>query len=110
LLKSWVVISVDTSASPFREGCVGRDAAGFVALGLRCRHQLQAEAAGFALQGGEVALLPALLKFRGAAVNPNLSLGKQPIVQAGQDAGHGLDVPWLFQSFLSETISCPQSL
>jgi hypothetical protein len=35
---------------------------------------LQAEAAGFALQGGEVALLPALLKFRGAAVNPNLSL------------------------------------
>jgi hypothetical protein len=90
LLKSWVIISVDTSASPFREGCVGRDVAGLVALGLHCRHQLQAEAAGFALQGGEVALLPALLKFRGAAVNPNLSLGNQPIVQAGQDAGHGL--------------------
>jgi hypothetical protein len=60
-------------------------------LGLRCRHQLRAEAAGFALQAGEVALLSALLKFRGAAVDPNLPFGNQPIVQAGQEAGHRLD-------------------
>jgi hypothetical protein len=59
---------------------VGRDASGLVVLGLRCRHQLHAETAGFALQAGEVTLLSALLKFHGAAVDPNLPLGNQPIV------------------------------
>ena len=48
--------------------------AGLIVLGLRCRHQLHAEAAGFALQACEVALLAALLKFHGAAVDPNLPL------------------------------------
>ena len=71
---------VDSSPYPFLEGCVGRDASGLVVLGLCCGHQLHAEAAGFALQGGEVTLLPALLKFRCAAVNPKLPLGNQPIV------------------------------
>jgi len=69
---------------------VGRDGSGMFVLGVRCGHQLHAEAAGFALQAGEVALLPAPLKFRGAAVNPNLPLGNQPIVHARQDAGHRL--------------------
>ena len=36
-------------------------------------------------------LLPAVLKFGCAAVNPNLRLGNQPIVKARQDAGHRLD-------------------
>jgi hypothetical protein len=49
-------------------------------LGLCCGHQLHAEAAGFALQAGEVTLLPALLKCHGAAVNPKLPVGNQSIV------------------------------
>jgi len=73
-------VLVGSSPSPFVEGCVGRDASGMFVLGLRCGHQLHAEAAGFALQAGEVALLPAPLKFHGAAVDPNLPLGNQPIV------------------------------
>jgi hypothetical protein len=43
---------------------------------------LHPQAASFALQAGEVALLSAPLKFHGAAVNPKLPLGNQPIVQA----------------------------
>jgi hypothetical protein len=79
-LGAGAVILVDTSPSACLKGCVGRDASGLVVLGLRCRHQLHAQAAGFALKGGEVTLLPALLKCRGAAVNPKLPLGNQPIV------------------------------
>ena len=71
---------VDSSPYPFLEGCVGHDASGMFVLGLRSGHQLHAEAAGFALQAGEVTLLPALLKCHGAAVNPKLPLGNQPIV------------------------------
>ena len=87
-----MVLSVDTSASPFREGCVGRDAAiiGCTVSALAAR-PVRLPRLLLWLFGGEVALVPALLKFRGAAVNPNLSLGNQPIVPAGQDAGHGLD-------------------
>ena len=71
---------VESSPSPFLEDWVGRDASGLVVLGLRCRHELHAQAAGFALQAGEVTLLLALLKFHAAAVDPNLPLGNQPIV------------------------------
>ncbi len=74
------VIWVDTSPASFVESCFGRDAGRFNGLGLRRRHELHPQAAGFALQGGEVALLPALLKFRGAAVKPKLPLCNQPIV------------------------------
>jgi hypothetical protein len=79
-LGAGAVILVDTSPSACLKGCVGRDASGLVVLDLSCGHELHAEAAGFALQAGEVTLLPALLKFRCAAVNPKLPLGNQPIV------------------------------
>ena len=74
------VVLVDSSPSRFVVGWVGRNASGLIVLGLGCGHQLHAEAAGFALQAGEVALLPALLKFHGTAVDPNLPVGNQPIV------------------------------
>jgi len=79
-LGAGAVILVDTSPSACLKGCFGRDASGLVVLGLGCRHELHAEAAGFALQAGEVALLSALLKFHSAAIDPNLPLGNQPIV------------------------------
>ena len=52
----------------------------FNRLGLRCGHQLHAQAAGLGQQASEVALLPAVVKFGCAAVDPNLPLGNQPIV------------------------------
>ena len=51
--------------------------------------QLQSVLPRFALESGKFALLTTTIKFLGAPIHPDLSLGEESIIETGQIACHG---------------------
>ena len=54
-------------------------------------HQFHCEVSGFSLEYGELAFLSAAFEFGRAAVDPGLATRDEPVVEACQGAGHGLN-------------------
>jgi hypothetical protein len=51
--------------------------------------QLHSVLPGFALESAKFALLTPAMKFFGAPIHPDLSLGEESIIETGQIACHG---------------------